>query len=110
MRQSNGKRLLMLALASSLVLGACSNSDIERQKLKQESEVGFGVARTVTAYSQSGEKIGEWHGSIDVEYASDSNPNGGVGSERVDLVVFDGEKAIDRIVISGGAIVVVDND
>ena len=98
-----------LAVTAALALSACSNSGIERQKLKQESEMGYGVARTVKAYSATGEQIGEWHGNIDVEYASDKT-EGGVGDTRVDLVFFDGSTATDRIVISGAAIVVTDND
>lgn len=100
---------MALALAIVIGLSACSNSDIERQRLKFESEASYGVARTVKAYSATGEPIGEWHGRIDVEYVSEKT-EGGVGDTRVDLVFFDGDTATDRIVISGGAIVVVDND
>lgn len=98
-----------LAIAVVVALSACTNSGIEREKLKRESEFGYGVARTVKAYSSTGEPIGEWHGNIDVEYVSEKT-EGGVGDTRVDLVFFDGDTATDRIVISGGAIVVVDND
>ena len=60
--------------------------------------------RTVTAYSSTGEQIGQWHGKIDVDYTDSEGY-----MPRVDLVVFDGSTPIDRIIISG-AIVIVDND
>lgn len=63
--------------------------------------------RTVTAYSSTGEQIGQWHGMIDVQYLS-QDVNGST-PERVDIVIFDGSTAIDRIIISG-ATVIVDND
>lgn len=88
-------------------LAACAgNANTVRQQLRNEAVYEYGVMRTVTAYSATGEKIGQWHGKIDVQYVCNAE-NG--ASERVDLVVFDGETAIDRIIISG-AIVVVDND
>ena len=107
---SNSKKAIALVLATTIALAGCSNSDIERQKLKNESEYNYGVQRTVKVYSTTGELVEEWHGCIDVDYAYDSSNNGGVGNTRIDLVFFDGQEAVDRIVISGNAIVVVDND
>lgn len=101
------KRLLVAALLVASLSG-CTNSDIARNQMSKESENNFGVMRTVTAYSQTGEEIGQWHGKIDVQYKYDSS-SGGTANGRVDLVVFDGNTPIDRIIISG-AIVVVDND
>ena len=99
------KRLIIAALLVAS-LAACTNSDMAREHLRQESEDNYGVMRTVTAYSTTGEQIGEWHGKIDVQYYYD----GSYGSnERVDVVVFDGETPVDRIIISG-ATVIVDND
>ncbi|MBR3226369.1 MAG: hypothetical protein IKF78_13700 [Atopobiaceae bacterium] len=97
------QRLLMAALLAAS-LCACTNSDVVRKQLRQESEDNYGVMRTVTAYSSTGEQIGQWHGKIDVDYTDSEGY-----MPRVDLVVFDGSTPIDRIIISG-AIVIVDND
>lgn len=97
---------LVLGLLSFGMAG-CTPSDGVRYQLKAESENNYGVMRTVTAYSSTGEQIGQWHGKIDVQYSYGSDQSSTM--DRVDIVVFDGEKAIDRIIISG-AIVIVDND
>lgn len=103
-----------MPIAIALVLGllsfdmaGCTNSDVVRYQLKAESENNYGVMRTVTAYSSTGEQIGQWHGKIDVQYTISSSEV--QNAERVDLVIFDGSTPIDRIIISG-AIVIVDND
>ena len=93
------RTLIIAALLVASLSGCATNSDTARYKLKQESEDNYGVMRTVTAYSATGEQIGQWHGKIDVQYYA----------ERADVVVFDGETPVDRIIISG-ATVVVDND
>jgi len=99
------KRLaIMVALALTLT-GCATNSDKARYEMKQQSEDNYGVMRTVTAYTQTGEQIGQWHGKIDVTYEY-----GGSGAvPRVDVVMFDGSKVIDRVIISN-AIVIVDNE
>ena len=96
------KRLVIAALLVAALSG-CTNSDIAREQLRQESEDNCGVMRTVTAYSSTGEQIGQWHGKIDVQYVG-----GESYAERVDVVVFDGATPVDRII--SGATVVVDND
>ena len=98
------RRLIIAALLVASLSGCATNSDTARYQLKQESEDNYGVMRTVTAYSSTGEQIGQWHGKIDVQYVG-----GESYAERVDVAVFDGATPIDRIIISG-AIVVVDND
>ena len=99
---------IIAALLLTLCMAGCyTNSDEARYQLKMESENNHGVMRTVTAYSTTGEQIGQWHGKIDVQYSYGSSESSTM--DRVDIVVFDGDKAIDRIIISG-AIVVVDND
>lgn len=95
-----------IMLAFSMMVG-CTNSDKARQNMRIDAENNYGVMRTVTAYSSTGEKIGEWHGKIDVQYTDTSSSSSYM--PRVDLVVFDGSKPVDRVIISG-AIVVVDND
>lgn len=100
------KRLLIAALIVASLSG-CTNSDQVRYQLKAESENNYGVMRTVTAYSSTGEQIGQWHGKIDVQYTDTSSESSYM--PRVDLVVFDGSTPIDRIIISG-ATVIVDND
>lgn len=97
------KRLIIAALLVASLSG-CTNSDIAREQLRQKSEDNCGIMRTVTAYSSTGEQIGQWHGKIDVQYVG-----GESYIERIDVVVFDGETPVDRIIISG-ATVVVDND
>ena len=97
---------LVLGLISFGVAG-CTNSDMARYQLKNESENNYGVMRTVTAYSSTGEQIGQWHGKIDVQYTTSTSDV--QHAERVDIVIFDGNTPIDRIIISGG-IVIVDND
>lgn len=94
-------------LALLLALCGCTNSDRVREEMRSESEVNYGVMRTVTAYSSTGEQIGQWHGKIDVQYTVSSSDV--KNAERVDIVIFDGTTPIDRIIISG-AIVIVDND
>ena len=95
---------LLITLVLALAMCGCTNSDKARQQLGQESEDNYGVMRTVTAYSATGEQIGQWHGKIDVQYwQSETN------YPRVDVVVFDGDTPVDRIIISGCS-VVVDND
>lgn len=100
------QRLLIAALIVASLSG-CTNSDQVRYQLKAESENNYGVMRTVTAYSSTGEQIGQWHGKIDVQYTDTSSESSHM--ERVDIVVFDGETPVDRIIISG-ATVIVDND
>lgn len=102
---ARAKRLIIAALLV-VSLSGCTNSDIAREQLRQESENNYGVMRTVTAYSTTGEVIGEWHGKIDVQYLSDGTYG---ANERIDVVVFDGSEPVDRIIISG-ATVIVDND
>lgn len=97
---------MVLALLPFAMAG-CTNSDWVRNQLKNESESMYGVMRTVTAYSSTGEQIGQWHGKIDVQYATSTSDV--QNAERVDVVIFDGEKPVDRIIISG-ATVIVDND
>lgn len=99
-----GTKTLVLTLMCVVALSGCTNSDIAREQLRQQSEDDYGIMRTVTAYSTTGERIGEWHGKIDVQYYK-----GETTVERVDVVVFDGETPTDRIIISG-ATVIVDND
>ena len=48
------------------VLTGCGAS-FERSVKDFQSEYTGGLKRTVTAYSATGEKIGEWNGKIDVE-------------------------------------------
>lgn len=97
-------------LLAAILMAGCSNSDVARQKLKEESENGYGVMRTVTAYSQTGEEIGSWHGKIDVDYGSGSSSTGNGVENKVDLVFFDGDEPVDRIILTGPVIVIVDND
>lgn len=100
------RRMVIVALMVASLSG-CTNSDQVRYQLKAESENNYGVMRTVTAYSSTGEQIGQWHGKIDVQYTDTSSESSYM--PRVDLVVFDGSTPIDRIIISG-ATVIVDND
>ena len=107
---SKAKLPITIALVLGLMsfgMAGCTNSDKARYQLKQESEDNYGVMRTVTAYSSTGEQIGQWHGKIDVQYTTSTSDV--QHAERVDLVIFDGSTPIDRIIISG-AIVIVDND
>ena len=97
------RKLLITALVAAS-LCACTNSDEARYQLKAESENNYGVMRTVTAYSSTGEQIGQWHGKIDVDYTDSEGY-----MDRVDIVIFDGSTPVDRVIISG-AIVIVDND
>ena len=55
---------IMIALCG--VLSGCSAS-FQRGMKDIASEYGGGLNRTLTAYSATGEKIGEWKGKIDVE-------------------------------------------
>ena len=96
-------KLIIAALIVASLTG-CTNSDRARQQLRQESEDNYGVMRTVTAYSATGEQVGQWHGKIDVQYWQ-----GETTYPRVDVVVFDGDTPVDRIIISGCS-VIVDND
>ena len=100
-------RKLLIAALIVASLSGCTNSARVRNEMRVESEDNYGVMRTVTAYSSTGEQIGQWHGKIDVQYTDTSSESSYM--PRVDLVVFDGETPVDRVIISG-AIVVVDND
>lgn len=102
------KRLIAAIMVAFLLLTGCTNSEKARNQMRTESEDNYGVMRTVTAYSSTGEQIGQWHGKIDVQYAYDSS-SGGTANGRVDIVIFDGSEPVDRIIISG-ATVIVDND
>lgn len=100
-------RQLVIITALMLTLTGCmTNSDAARLDMKRESENDYGVMRTVTAYTPAGEQLGQWHGKIDVAYSYDGSY---CANERVDVVVFDGSRVVDRIIISN-AIVIVDND
>lgn len=101
------KRLIAAIMVAFLLLTGCTNSDRARNQMRTESEDNYGVMRTVTAYSSTGEQIGQWHGKIDVQYAYDGSES--KINSRVDIVIFDGSEPVDRIIISG-AIVIVDND
>lgn len=100
------RKLIAVALIVASLTG-CTNSDKVRQNMRKDAEDNYGVMRTVTAYSSTGEQIGQWHGKIDVQYTDTSSSSSWM--PRVDLVVFDGSEPVDRVIISG-AIVVVDND
>ena len=68
---SKAKKLITVlvlfgALACVCVLTACT-AKFERGMKDFASNVSGGLDRTVTAYSATGEKIGEWSGKIDVE-------------------------------------------
>ena len=102
--RQNVSLMACLMLVGTLALSGCTNSDRARETLRRESEDNYGVMRTVTAYGATGEQIGQWHGKIDVQYISSTSDH-----PRVDLVFFDGDTPVDRVIISGG-IVVVDND
>lgn len=101
--------LVSVVLMPIVLLTACSNSDMARQRLKNEAEDNYGVMRTVTVYSQTGEKIESYHGKIDIAYGTDSSSSS-EPTNKVDLVFFDGSEPVDRVVISGPAIVIADND
>ena len=60
--------IIDIAMVVAIVgcLTGCSAS-FKRGVKDFHSEYGGGLNRTVTAYSATGEKIGEWHGKIDVE-------------------------------------------
>lgn len=96
-----------MAVCACLLITACTNSDVVRQEMRNESENNYGVMRTVTAYSSTGQQIGQWHGKIDVQYTTSTSDV--QNAERVDVVIFDGKEPVDRIIISG-ATVIVDND
>lgn len=98
--------LMLIALWTLVIilLSGCTNSDKAREAMRKESEDNYGIMRTVTAYSVSGEQLGQWHGMIDVQY-TDNDYN----MQRVDLVIFDGDKPVDRVILSGCS-VIVDND
>lgn len=96
-----------MAVCACLLFAACTNSDVVRQEMRNESENNYGVMRTVTAYSSTGQQIGQWHGKIDVQYTISTSDM--QNAERVDVVIFDGKEPVDRIIISG-ATVIVDND
>ena len=102
------RKMIVAALVVASLFGCgCSNSDKVRDEMRHESEDNYGVMRTVTAYSTTGKQVGQWHGKIDVQYTDTSSESSYM--QRVDLVIFDGKEPVDRIVISGG-MVVVDND
>lgn len=68
---SKAKKLITVlvlfgTLACVCVLTACT-AKFERGMKDFTSNVSGGLDRTVTAYSATGEKIGEWSGKIDVE-------------------------------------------
>lgn len=87
-----------------LLLSGCTNSDKAREAMRKESEDNYGVMRTVTAYSNTGEQLGQWHGMIDIQYIDNE-----YNMQRVDLVIFDGTEPVDRVILSG-CIVIADND
>lgn len=99
--------VLMLITLWTLViilLSGCTNSDKAREAMRKESEDNYGVMRTVTAYSNTGEQLGQWHGMIDIQYIDNE-----YNMQRVDLVIFDGTEPVDRVILSG-CIVIADND
>ena len=61
--------IIILALTfmiSGICLVGCGAS-FQRGLKDFQSEYSGGLNRTVTAYTQTGEKIGEWAGKIDIE-------------------------------------------
>ena len=62
--------LLAVAVTIAFVLGTLLSgcgASFERSVKDFQSEYSGGLNRTVTAYSMTGEKIGEWKGKIDIE-------------------------------------------
>lgn len=76
-------------IAAVVCLTACT-ANFERNVKDWSSNVSGGLNRTVTAYSNTGEKIGEWSGKIDIEY--DENK-----------VKFDLQGK--RVIITGGIVI-----
>lgn len=97
-----GKKGIIILLALSLV--GCGGSfylnsqtaSFKREVRTRESNWNGGIERTVTVYSQTGEKIDEWHGKFDVDCNGKSNE-----------VMFDSEDG--RVIIEGGIVVISEN-
>ena len=86
--------VIVAALAVFVVWLTLISSSCSRQVSRWEAEYGRGVGREVTLYSATGEEIGHWEGTIDVEYVD----------ERVDLMFFDDAgNVVDRVVITPGS-------
>lgn len=81
--------ILVAVIALVIHLTACTAS-FRRGMKDWSSDVSGGLNRTVTAYSNTGEKIGEWSGKIDIEY--DDNK-----------VKFDLQGK--RVIITGGIVI-----
>lgn len=86
----------------ALLLWVGSWSSCQRWRAQISSETGAGVERTVTAYSYTGEKIGEWSGRIDFAMRGDDS--------GVDLTFYDENGGIERRTVILNATVVVDGD
>lgn len=85
----------LIALGVSFGIKTQTES-FQRQMRTINSDYAGGIERTVTVYSQTGEKIDEWHGKFDVESDGDSNE-----------VMFDSEDG--RVIIEGGIVVIEEN-
>ena len=86
--------VIVTALAIFVIWITVTSSSCSRQVSRWEAEYGHGVDREVTLYSATGEEIGHWEGTIDVEYVDD----------RADLMFFDEYgNVVDRVVINPGS-------
>ena len=93
---------IMLAAIVAFLIWVGSWSSCQRWCAQISSETGAGVERTVTAYSYTGEKIGEWSGHIDFAMRRDDS--------GVDLTFYDENGGIERRTVILNATVVVDGD
>lgn len=84
------KKFILMLTACALVLTMTGCESWSRAKKSIESDVGGGLDRTVTLYSNTGEEIKSWSGKFDV-------------SESENEIFFDLDGK--RVIIHGGIVV-----
>lgn len=90
-------------LIIALVVWVSSLSSCARWREKMRSETQRGVERTVTAYSYTGERIGQWSGTIDVDYSDDN--------QKVDMTFYDKDGSlVNRVILTNATVVVEEGD
>lgn len=91
------------ALVIALIMWVSSLSSCARWQEKMRSETQRGVERTVTAYSYTGEQIGQWTGTIDVDYSDDN--------QKVDMTFYDEDgNLVNRVILTNATVVIEEKD
>lgn len=90
----NARRIAMLAIIATMALMLCGCESCSRMTKSISSDIGGGLTRKVTVYSNTGEEIQSWEGKFDVS-SSETETYFDVNGKRVIIhggIVIDEEQ------------------